>query len=65
MASGGHGSHDSNVCAHAYTNTCLLACMHATFLHAHIYTPAKLGQIRDIKVSMKLGEHASQVKAHL
>ena len=35
-----------------------LACMHDMFLHAQAHILAKLGQIREIKVSMEPGEHA-------
>ena len=39
-------------------------CMHAIFLHAQNHIMAKLGQIREIKVSMQSGEHARHVCAH-
>ena len=49
---------------HNTTQACKLACMHPMCLWAQGHISAKLGQIREIKVSMESGEHARPLWAH-
>ena len=41
-----------------------LACMHAIFLRAQAHISAKLGRIREIKISMESGELSTPLRAH-
>ena len=49
--------HTGPLLAHNWTQAHKLACMHAMCLHARAYMSAKLGKIREIKVSMESGAH--------
>ena len=61
---GGHAGHDCDVCAghvctHNVTQAHKIACINTIFLCAWTHISAKLGQIKEIKVSMDLGEHTA------
>ena len=58
MESGGHTSHDYDVCACALKHACMLLCMHTIFLHALDHISAQFGQIREVEISMEIGGHA-------
>ena len=60
----GHTSHCYDVCAYARKHACML-CMHNIFWCAQAPTSAKLGQIREIKVSMESGEYVGNGWAHV
>ena len=45
------------VLAHYITRAHKLACIHVVFLHEQAHILAEFGQIREIKVSMELGEN--------
>ena len=50
--------------AHNMTKACKLACMHLMCLRAQAHISAKLGEVREIKISMEPGEHAGPLWAH-
>ena len=54
----GPANQDYDVCACACKHARMLACMHNIFWCAWAHISAKLGHIREIKVSMESGEHA-------
>ena len=56
----GHIGHEYDVCAYALKQACILICMHALFLYAWEIILAKIGQIREIELSMETGGHADQ-----
>ena len=63
---GGHAGHDCDVCAchvctHNVTQAHKIACINTIFFCPWTHVSAKLGQIKEIKVSMDLGEHAEYV----
>ena len=63
---GGHTGHDCDVCAghvctHNVTKAHKIACINTIFLCAWTHISAKLGQIKEIKVSMDSEEHAEHV----
>ena len=45
------------VLAHYVTQAHKLACIHVVFLHEQAHILTEFGQIREIKVSMELGEN--------
>ena len=49
--------HAGRPLAHNLTRARIFVCMHAMCLRAQAHILAKLGQIREIKISMELGEH--------
>ena len=42
-------------------HACKLVCLHTMCLHARAHISAKLGQIKEIKISMDLGEQNEHV----
>ena len=63
---GGHAGQDCDVCAghvctHNVTQAHKIACINTIFLCPWTHVSAKLGQIKEIKVSMDSGEHAEHV----
>ena len=46
-----------------FTQACKLVCMHSMCLRAQAHISAKLGRIREIKISMESGEHAGPLWA--
>ena len=57
MEMGEHAGHYYDVCACAHKHTHMIGCMHTIFWHAYAHISAKLGPIREIKVSTESGEH--------
>ena len=50
-----YARHDYDACAHACKHALMLMCMHAIFWHNGVEILAKLGGIREIKISMEAG----------